>query len=127
MANMTNYEKMKEIKIITHNIYETADGREFDSMFDANEWQKKLSLVENMLILNDEYEPAIIYDDFTYVFVETDEQVEAFNAVQEYHNYYGRLSGTGYYYYNYKTNRFINIELRIKELENIIKKIKDSK
>lgn len=118
---------MKDIKITIHSTYETADGREFDSMFDANEWQKKLSLVENMLILNDEYKPTTIYENFTYVFAETNEQVEAFNAVQKYHDYYGRLSGTGYYYYDYRTNKFINIEFQIKELKNIIKKIKDSK
>lgn len=117
---------MKELKIIKHTTYtyETSDGREFDDENEAKAWQKHLSALENVCMLNCEYEPTKEIDSVCYVYVERKEQEEAFNAMQEYFEYSARLHGVGYYRYDNISDEFVNVESEIKELQHIIDKLK---
>ena len=114
------------MKIYKHTTYtyETSDGSVFDDEHEAKTWQKHLSALENVRMLNCEYEPTKEIDSVCYVYVGTKEQEEAFNAMQEYFEYSARLHGVGYYHYDEISDNFVNVECEIKELQLIIDKLK---
>ena len=72
---------MKELKIVKHTTYtyETSDGREFDDENEAKEWQEKLSVIENVCMLDSNFRPTKETDSVFYVHTKTKEETEAFN------------------------------------------------
>ena len=119
---------MENLKIIEHTFctYETSDGREFEDKQEAMEWQKHLSTIENTVLLNIDYKPTTDYESVMYVHVKTQEQVEAFNAMQQDLDLYARLDEPGYYRYNQISDSYNDIEDEIESLQQIIDKLKGS-
>lgn len=119
---------MKDLKIVEHIVYtyETADGRNFDDKSEAEEWQEKLSIFEDICMLDYEFEPTKNVESTFYVFAKTKEQVEAFNSVSERSGVRPRIDDVGYYHYDERSNDFVNIELKINILQNMIDKLKGS-
>ena len=113
---------MKELKIIKHTTYtyETSDGREFDDENEAKEWQEKLSVIENVCMLDSNFRPTKETDSVFYVHTNTKEETEAFNSMQEYFGICASLDGVGYFRYDEISDSFVNVELQIKELQRII-------
>lgn len=118
---------MSELKIITHTTYtyETSDGREFDDKVEAKEWQKKLSAIENICMLDLQFRPTKECDSVYYIHTTTKEQTEAFNSIQRYLGYCAELEGVGYFSYDEISDSFVNVELQINELQHIIDKLKE--
>lgn len=116
---------MKELKIIKHTTYtyETSDGREFDDEIEAKEWQEKLSVIENVCMLDSDFRPTKEIDSVFYIHTNTKEETEAFNSMQEYFGICASLDGVGYFRYDEISDSFVNVELQIKELQSIIDKL----
>ena len=117
---------MKELKIIKHTTYtyETSDGREFDDESEAKEWQEKLSIIENVCMLDSKFKSTKEIESVFYIHAKTRLQAEAFNSMQEYFGICASIDGVGYYRYDEISDSFVNIELQVKELQNIIDKLK---
>lgn len=117
---------MSELKIITHTTYtyETSDGREFDDELEAKGWQKQLSLIEGVCMFDSKFKPTKEIESVFYIHIKTKEQAEAFNSMQEYFGICASGVGVGYYYYDEISDSYVNVELQIKELHNIIDKLK---
>ena len=113
---------MAELKIITHTTYsyETSDGREFDNENEARKWQNTLSLLENVRMLDIEYKPVKEIERAQYVYVETMEQVDAFNMIYGDLGIYARLHGIGYHSYDDGLDDFMNVKTEIENLQKII-------
>lgn len=112
---------MKEFKILKHitYTYETTDGREFDSETEAKEWQEKLSVIENVCMLDSNFRPTKETDSVFYIHTNTKEEAEAL----EYLGICASLDGVGYFRYDEISDSFVNVELQIKELQRIIDKL----
>lgn len=117
---------MAELKVKKHTTYtyETSDGREFDDKLEAENWQKQLSEIENVCMLDMSFKPTKDTDVAFYIHTKTKEQTEAFNSMQEDLGFCARIDGVGYYRYDEISDSFVNIELQIKHLQNIIDKLK---
>lgn len=118
---------MDELKIIAHTTYtyETSDGSEFDDELEAKDWQKHLSAIKNVYMLDSEFRPTKDIERVHYVYTNTKEQTEAFNAMSEYLGICAEIPhGTGYYRYDDRAGSFVNMESEIKELHHIIDKLK---
>lgn len=50
---------MKELTVVTHvtYTYETSDGREFEDECEARQWESQLSLLDDVIMLDFQYEP----------------------------------------------------------------------
>ena len=118
---------MTELKVIKNVTYTftTSDGKEFYDEHEAKIWQKHLSIFNNMNILDIEFVPTKEINRAFYVHTKTQEEVDAFNEMQNDLQYISTIDGIGYYYYDEISDSYINIETQIKELQSIINKLKD--
>lgn len=117
---------MKELKIIKNITYTyiTSDGTEFDDENEAKEWQEHLSEMENMTTLDADFNPTKCFDNIIYICANKQEQVDAFNAIAKSLGYYSNVDVPGYYRYDDISDSYVNVELQIKELQEIINKLK---
>ena len=114
---------MEELKttVHTHYTYETSDGKEFDNKQEAMKWQKHLNIFKTICMLDVNYKPTIDIELAIYVYAKTKEQAEAFNAVLvEYFGYGAKLDGAGSYRYDDVSDSYVDIELEIEQLQDII-------
>lgn len=113
---------MKGLKIITHKTYtyETSDGREFNCKQEAQEWQEKLSLLENVPMFDFDERPIKNMDDVVLVRIDTEEQANAFNDIQYYIGYCATVKGVGYYRYDDRKGDFVEVKSELEKLQHIV-------
>ena len=116
---------MTDLKIITHTTYtyETTDGREFDSEFEATKWQKALDNADNITMLDSKFNLTTEVEMAYHVFVKDQEQVDAFNVKQEDLGIASIIQEPGYYYYDEVSDEYINVDNEIKRLLDIKAKL----
>lgn len=110
-------QESSKVKVITHSTftYETTDGREFEDRDEAFEWQKSLNMLEDIVMLNCRHERTRNIDEAYYVYASTDEQVEAFNLIQDY-ELNSKIDKPGFYAYDENYDKYLNLELEIRKL-----------
>ena len=114
---------MREVKVIKHTTYtyKTSDGSEFETEPKAIEWQKHLNNIEDMCILDSDFNPTKDVESAIFVYAKSKEQAEAFNTIQtESLGYASIIGGVGFYRYDDTTDSYINVETEIRELQRII-------
>lgn len=117
---------MGDFKIIKHvtYTYETSDGNIFEHKQDAMAWQEHLFQIEKLRMLDCDFEPTRDMNLAIYVFAETQEQAEAFNAVQKELGVCVAINGPGYYYYDDISGNYSDIEYEIKNLQHMLDMLK---
>ena len=113
---------MQGLKVITHKTYtyETSDGREFDDRQEAQEWQEKVSLLENVRMLDFTEKPTKNFEDVCYVYIETEEQARAYNEIQKYIGLCAQVKGPGYYRYDERKDDFVEVKSELEKLQHIV-------
>lgn len=119
---------MTELKIKTHTTYtyETSDGREFDDLEEAREWQQVLEEIKGVIMLDSTLKPTTVLDTAFYVHIKTYPQLKAFEFMQAYEGLSAQISDLGCYYYDNRTDCFVNLEEEIKRLQDIRSTLYDS-
>ena len=117
---------MTDLKVKKHisYTYETSDGREFDDKNEATEWQKHLCNLEDMCLFNFKYKPTKEIESAIYVYAKTSEQAEAFNAMQKDLGLRSGLRSAGFYRYDEIADEYVDVEIEIAKLQNIIDMLK---
>lgn len=117
---------MTELKVKKHiaYTYETSDGREFDDKKEATEWQEYLNNIEEVCLLDSDFNPTKELDSAFYVCAKTARQIEAFNAIQKEMGYDVRLQSAGFYRYDEISDSYIEVETEIAKLQHIIAMLK---
>lgn len=118
---------MEELKVVRHihYSYETSDGKEFGNKQEAMEWQKQLTLLQTICMLDSNYKPTTAIDSAIYVYAETKEQAEAFNEMaKEDFGYCSTLGGAGWWRYDDISDSYVDIESEIEKLQHIIDVLK---
>ena len=120
-------QESSKVRVITHTalIYETTDGREFEDKDEAFEWQKSLDILEDIVMLNCKHERTRNIDEAYYVYASTDEQVEAFNLIQDYDALIARVGKPGFYAYDENCDEYLNLESEIRKLQEHIDLLKE--
>ena len=113
---------MPDLKIIKHTTYtyETSDGQEFDDKQEAEEWQEKLSLLENIRMLDFTEKPTKNFEDVYYVYIETEEQAQAYNKIQKDIGLGAQVKGPGYYRYDERKDDFVEVKSELERLQHIV-------
>ncbi len=109
---------MTNIKIQTHTtyIYETTDGRKFDDAKEAQEWQDYLEALTGITMLDSKFHSTTDHTEAFYVYIKTQKQQEAFEAMQEYEGMGAHIPKPGYWYYDDYTDSYVDA---IKERDRI--------
>ena len=116
---------MSEVKIITHTTYtyETSDGREFDYAQEAEAWEKALSNIKNVAMLDAKFRPTTEVSSAFFVHIKTHDQLDAFSEIQAYEGMCAEIREVGYHYYDECTDTYLNIGKELKRLHDIIDKL----
>lgn len=117
---------MSELKVKKHitYTYETSDGREFDDKKEATEWQKSVNHFNEVCMLDHHYKPTKDFSYAQYIHIETQDQANAFNAVQIYFGYCSLVESTGFYRYDEIRDSYIEMEDEIAKLQHYIDMLK---
>ena len=117
---------MNDVKTKRHTTYtyETSDGREFDDKKEAMEWQKLINTIEDMKLLDSEFEPTVEIDRAIYVYAKTSEQADAFNVMQTDMGMSCDLPSAGFFRYDDIANKYVEVESEIEKLQHIIDMLK---
>lgn len=116
----------RKIKIHTTHTYETSDGREFDDELEAKEWQRIIEDIKGITMLDSGFNPTTEVDSAFYVRIKTYSQFKAFEAMQAYEGLNTHIHDLGCYYYDDRTDCFVNLDEEIKRLQDIRSKLYDS-
>lgn len=111
---------MGEIKEFITRTYTTTDDREFDDKKEAEAWQDVLNTYQNIVRLDSNFKPAKEVDEAWYIRIDTEKQVEAFNAIAVYNGFSPRVKGLGHYYYDNKSDEFISVHEQMQWLQKIL-------
>lgn len=113
---------MAELKIKTHvtYTYETADGREFDDAPEAERWQKHLEVIKGVTMLDSKFKLTSRTDEAFYVHIKTNDQLDAFEAIQAYEGYCAPIPAIGYWYYDDYSDNYVNAVKERDRLQSII-------
>ena len=114
---------MAELKIINHPTYETTDGREFDDLQEAQDWQQALEDLKGIIMLDSQFKLTAEITSAFYVHIKNHAQLRAFEVMSYYEGLYARIPDLGCWYYNKDTDAFVNIETEINRLKDIQYKI----
>lgn len=110
---------MPEVKTTIFTTYETTDGRDdFDSLQEAETWQKYLDTIASINMLDTKFNHTTDMNSVSYVHIQTPEQLEAFNAVVSY-EYQANISDIGYWYYNDRSDKYLNLDDEIYWLQSV--------
>ena len=117
---------MADLKIITRTIYtyETSDGRVFDSEPEAKAWQHAIDTAERIVMLDSKMNATAEVDMAYFVYIRDQEQLEAFNAKQEEQGIESIIRDPGYYYYDERFDKYVNIDNELERLLGIKQKLK---
>jgi hypothetical protein len=112
---------MTELKIKTHTTYtyETSDGREFDIVEEAQEWQQTLEDIKGITMLDSEFNTTDEVTSAFYVYIKTYPQLKAFEAMQAYEGMSAHISELGYWFYDDCTDHYVNFDKEIEKLQNM--------
>lgn len=111
---------MREIKEFITRTYTTTDDREFDDKKEAEAWQEVLNTYQTIVRLDSNFKPAKEVDEAWYIRIDTEKQVEAFNAIAVYNGFSARVKGLGHYYYDNKIDEFISVHEQMQWLQKIL-------
>ena len=102
---------MADIKIKTHTTYtyETTDGREFDDDREAEKGQEHLEVIKGVTMLDSKFKLTSKTDEAFYVHIKTNDQLDAFEAVQPYEGYCAHVPAIGYWYYDEYSDDYVNV------------------
>ena len=116
---------MTDIKIKTHTTYtyETSDGREFNVVEEAEEWQEHLESIKSVVMLDSKFRRTDRTDEAYYVHIKTQAQLNAFEALQAYEGLAGHVTGLGYWYYDDCSDEFIDVKKEMDRLQSIIESL----
>ena len=116
---------MADIKIKTHTTYtyETSDGREFDVVEEAEEWQEHLENIKSVVMLDNKFRRTDRTDEAYYVHIKTQAQLEAFEALQAYEGLASHVTSLGYWYYDEDMDEFIDVKEEMDRLQSIIESL----
>ena len=120
---------MSELKIKTRTtyIYETSDGREFESESEAEAWEGYLNIFKTITMLDYKFRPTKVIDAVFYVYIETWEQLETFMLIQDYFGITARIDKPGYYYYDEAFDKYIDISRELVKLHDMIEALDSTK
>lgn len=91
---------------------------------DAMAWQEHLFQIEKLCMLDCDFEPTKDMDSVIYVFAETPEQAETFNAMQKELGFYAAIDGPGYYRFDEISGNYSDIEYEINDLQHMLDMLK---
>lgn len=113
---------MSELKIITHTTYtyETSDGREFEDKLEAEAWEESLEKLRSIVMLNSKFKPTSKIDSAFFVHIRTWEEQEAFATAQLYEGLTAYIPEPGYWYYDERTDEFVDAVKERDRLQSII-------
>jgi hypothetical protein len=103
---------MEELRIKTRTIdvYETSDGREFESEYEAQSWQQHLENIKDVIMLDSNFCNTTDVGSTIYVYIKTWEQLDAFNVLQAYEGIEPSVTELGYWYYDGSSYSYKNVE-----------------
>lgn len=114
-------------KITTSITYKTSDGRLFDSEAEAEAWQSAIdTLDQSVMMLKHNFELTSDIEMAYYVYIANKKQLEAFNLKQSYLGLDAFLYEPGYYYYDDEKDEYVNIEKKIRTMQDIMQKLDES-
>lgn len=108
------------VKTRTISVYETTDGREFESELEAQNWQKYLEDIKSVTMLNDNFHNTNDVGSAVYVYIKTWAQLEAFTAMQVYEGIESCISEPGRWYYDGNTYSYLNVDKEMVMLQLIV-------
>lgn len=113
---------MSKLKIKTHTTYtyETTDGREFDIVEEAEQWQEYLEIMKNVTMLDCRFSNTNDVCSAIYVHIKNNEQLDAFEAMQAYEGMCAHISKPGYWYYDDCTDSYVDAVKERDRLQSII-------
>lgn len=114
---------MAEFKIKTNTTYETSDGREFDDLPEAQEWEQALEIINNVVMLTDNFIPTTMVDEAFFVNIKTQEELKAFELVREYEGLWAQVPDIGCWFYDDISDKYKNIDKEISRLQDMKEKI----
>lgn len=114
---------MAELKIINHPTYETTDGREFDDLQEAQDWQQALEDLKGITMLDSQFKLTTDVTSAFYVHIKNHAQLRAFEAMSDYEGLCAKVPDLGCWYYDEHTDTFVNLEAEINRLKDIQYKI----
>lgn len=117
---------MNELKVTTDitYTYETSDGMKFiDDKEQALQWQKHLDVLENVPMLDHNFNPTKAASYVMYIKVDSQEQLDAFNFILNGIGCEAELKKIGYNRYDSETDDFISIDDEIKRLQHMVNKL----
>ena len=114
---------MAEIKVkekVTYT-YETSDGCEFETIDEANEWQKVLDTSNKITMLTYSMTNTNNVSDAYYVYVKDYEQVSAFRQLNDNEGCRATsIDAPGYWAYDEGIDDYVNIEEMIDHYNKIL-------
>ena len=115
----------KEIKVIKYEQYEATDGKTFESLNEATEWQKHLDNFENLVMLTEKLERTSNIDKAVYILAKTQEDCDSYNAINDEYSYAEQyhICSPGYYMFDDQKDRYVNIDETIRELVELKAKL----
>ena len=113
---------MADIKVKTHTTYtyETTDGREFQLELEAEAWQEHLDNIKNVIMLDNKFCNTCEVSSAYYVHIKTQEQLDAFEAINTYEGLPSAINAIGYWYYDEDTDTYISVQKEMDRLQSII-------
>jgi uncharacterized protein YneR len=113
---------MSKLKIKTHTTYtyETTDGREFDIAEEAQKWQEQLEILKGITMLDSKFQNTADHSEAFYVHIKTNDQQEAFEALQAYEGMCAHIPKPGYWYYDEYTDSYVDAVEERDRLQSII-------
>ncbi len=108
------------IKTRTIDVYETSDGREFESEFEAQTWQQHIEELKGIIMLDSNFHNTIDVGSAIYVYIDTWTQLEAFTAMQAYEGIESFIPEPGRWYYDDNTYSYLDVDKEVAMLQVII-------
>ena len=114
---------MADFKIKTNTTYETSDGREFDDIHEAQDWQAALENINAIIMLNEEFIPTTEVDEAFFVNIKTLEELKAFELIRKDEGLWAQIPDLGFWYYDSHFDKYKNIDKEISRLQDMKEKI----
>lgn len=113
---------MSKLKIKTHTTYtyETTDGREFDDAKEAQEWQCTLEAIKHITMLDSKFCNTTDITEAFYVYIKTNAELDAFEAMQAYEGMSAPITKPGYWYYDDCSDSYVDVIKERDRLQSII-------
>ena len=114
---------MANFNIKTITTYETSDGREFDDIQEAQDWQAALENIKDVIMLDDTFKSTTEVDEAFFVNIKTLEELKAFELIREEEGLWAQIPDLGFWYYDSHFDEYKNIDKEISRLQDMKEKI----